>query len=143
MVQSDYLAKIPIETIFAILGFAISAGGFVSIFLRDEKKKKIALVAALSALVMLSLITTIRLQQHGRRIARVSGEITEKIGVESKTLDQLYEELYYSGLSDLNEAMDGLIKSGKVGHRILEVRDNHGNEFRVKVFYLRSDPGKR
>lgn len=138
MMQADYFFKIPLDTILAVISLAIAIGGFIPIFFMHDRKKEIALTMVLATLIVLSGITYIRGHQHQQRVKSVSVEIVEKLGVDCRTFDQLYEQLYYPDFLILSEALENLIKDGQVGHKILEVRDDRGENYRVKVYYLRS-----
>lgn len=93
----------------------------------------------LTALIAISVILFIRNGQHEKQVEIVSNEIVDKIGTTSKTFDQLFEELYYPDFTVLSEALDNLIKNGKVGHKILEVHNDTGELFRVRGFYLKTE----
>lgn len=128
------------EKYLAAISLAISVGSFFAVLIaKGEKKKVLVAIVALVALIVISTLTYIDVQRHDHHIKYVSGEIIEILGTNSKTFDQLYEELYFTSVSDLNEALGILITNGNVGHKILEVDDNRGEKYRVKCFYQRSN----
>jgi uncharacterized membrane protein (UPF0182 family) len=134
----NFLWNISLDTFLGIMSVAISIGGFITIFLKQERKREVALVVVLTVLVAISVILFIRDGQHEKQVEIVSNEIVDKIGTTSKTFDQLFEELYYPDFTVLSEALDNLIKNGKVEHKILEVRNDIGELYRVRGFYLKT-----
>lgn len=129
--------QMTLETILAIGSFAISFGGLVGILIVRDKTKEISIVVVIAALVILSSIALCQDYQHRQRVATVSKAIMEELGQEVKAFDQLYETLYYVEFTIVNEALNELVNTGKVGHKVLELRDDLGARFRVRGYYVK------
>ncbi|HHT9114639.1 MAG TPA: hypothetical protein ACFYD0_15130 [Candidatus Wunengus sp. YC65] len=126
------------EKYLSILSLAVSIGSFIAVlFAKGEKKKFLVTIVALVFFIVSSTLSYIDAQRHENHIKYVATEITEILGKNSKTFDQLYEEAYFTSVSDLNEALGSLIRNGDVGHKILEVGDDRGEKYRVRGFYQR------
>jgi hypothetical protein len=128
------------DTILAfvsILSLALSVGGLIPVFFLRAQKKVIviSLGMVLLVLVALSTISIVRIQDQTTLIERQSNEVLERLEIGSKTFDQLYQELFYPDFKVLSQAIDNLVSKGKVGHTLLDVHDERGEIYRIRIYY--------
>jgi predicted MFS family arabinose efflux permease len=135
----NIFSNISLDTILAILGFAGAIGGLYPTLRLDNDRKKIIIVAVLVVFFTTSIVAFVKAEQHQDRVAFVSQQIQEKIGTGIMTFDQLYQQIFFPDLADLSEAMDNLIKKNIVGQKILQMRDDQGAFYSVRVYYKKSE----
>ncbi len=132
----------PLEKWLPIASFAIALGGLARLLLPQRKTRDVVLTTVITALLLLSGVTVYRTHRHAQRVRTVSREIVALLGDDVRAFDQLYEALYYVEAPVVNEALDDLIARGRVGHRVLELRDYQGATFRVRGYYARPAPSQ-
>lgn len=130
------MSNIPVDTVLAVIGLALSVGGFVPIFFMHERKKEIAIAVVLATLLSISGIAVVRSYQHGADLKRAESSIVQKLGVEAKSFDQLYAEIKFCTLSTLNEALDNLVRNNIVGYRVKELYDENRKPLLVTVYFV-------
>ena len=127
--------SIPLATLLPPISFALSLAGLLVRFIFPDSRKLTVLGILLTCLVVMTGAALYQAVNHERRVELVADQIVTALGSETKTFDELHEELYKSDLSTTTEALDSLVMAKKVGQRILEVRDNFGTGFRVRGYY--------
>ena len=127
-----------LEKFLPIASFAIALGGLVRLFRPASKTKEVVMATVIASLTLLSGLTVYQVYRHEQRVTTVSREILVLLGDDVKAFDQLYEALYYVEARVVNEALDDLIVHGKIGHKVLELRDYQGATFRVRGYYAKS-----
>lgn len=127
------------ESILSILSFAVAVGGLYPALHLNDSKKKIIIIIVLTFIIATSMMAFINIKKHDSYVEFVSTEIVEKIGPSSVTLDYLNEEVYNTDYGIISEALDYLIKNGRVGYKTLVLRDDTGKSFNVTGFYLKTE----
>ena len=129
-----------LDTILAILGLAISIGGFVSLFIRDSK---IILVSVLSVLILLSAIGAYRTISHQQEIKYVSSQIVKCLSENGpSTIEQLKLCVHHPNFSDLFESIDKLVRSERIQYQVREFYDIQRNSYQVGIYILLSGEGR-
>ena len=131
-----------LEKLLPVASFTIGLGGLVRLFRPAGKTKEVVIATVIASLTLLSGITVYQVYRHEQGVKAVSQEILVLLGDDVKAFDQLYEALYYVEVRVINEALDDLIAHGKVGHKLLELRDYQGATFRVRGYYAKSPPSQ-
>lgn len=125
-----------ILTFVSILSLALSVGGLVLSLVPPRKKIVVlSLAMVLVILVALSTISIVRIHDQTTLVEHQSHEILARLETGSKTFDQLYQELFYPDFNVLRQAIDELVSKDKVGHTMLEVRDEQGDPYRIRVYF--------
>lgn len=130
-----------IEKVLPLVSFALGFAGFVGGLLRMDssrtRKSVVVLLACLVAFVATS--STSFWQSHERyvHIQEVSEQMLGILGSEARTIDQLHEGLPFEDLGTVSEALALLIKANKVGHRVVDVRDDANLRYRARLFFAR------
>lgn len=124
------------DTYLAIASLAISVGGLVPVFFLRDRRKEISIAIVIAAMICLSAVVVYQQNVHKGMVECVSADVREKLRPEIQTFDQLYESLYYVEFTILNEALDHLVNSGIVDHRILVLRGDDGKTYRVKGYFV-------
>jgi hypothetical protein len=128
--------------IISLLSIGVELGGLIyAIFFSSDLKKKGILTAVLSVLLIFTAGIGIEYRSHKHRVEEVSNEIIKKIGKETMTLDQLYQQLFNPDYSIYNEALGNLVEKGKLGYQIIQVYNRAGDVFLVRGFYLNLGAG--
>ena len=125
-----------IETLISVLSFAISIGGFVAIFVVENRKKEIIFVVIISVLVVTSGIALYQHISYRQYIARVEKEIITKLANNTWTFNQIYEEVLYKQFSVVNEALFNAVQKGKIGHTLMEFRSHENLLLQVRGYYV-------
>ena len=131
----NIFSNISLDTILAILGFAGAVGGIYPTLRLGNDRKKIAIAIVLAVFFTTSIVAFVKAGQHQEQVAFISQQVIDKIGTGSMTFDQLFGQAYFPNLTDLSEAMDNLIKKGIIGQNVIEMRDDQGASFPVRVYY--------
>lgn len=137
-VEITTIANFPINQLLAIGSFSIAiAGLLIRIFYPSGPKKETLIITVIAFLVLLSGITLWERSLYNRRVEGVATEIVKIIGNEIMTFDQVHEALYKVDFAVANEAIDKLIGNNRLGYRLLELRDDFGNRFRTRGYFVR------
>jgi hypothetical protein len=126
------------ELVLEIFGIAISLGGFLGVFLPRERLRAVLLLAVAAFLALTSGVSLYLGHQHKLGVETVEKSIQSNLGSERKSFDQLYESLFFVEASVVSEALEELVRRGKVGQEILDLQDGQGTKFRVRIYYLMS-----
>lgn len=119
------------------LSFALSLSGLlVRVFLPSDSRKITVLGIVITCLVVITSFGFYQAINHKRHVEATANEIVTILHGGTKTLDEVQENLYKADFRVTTEALDGLVATDTVGHRILKVRDDLGRRFRVRAYYL-------
>jgi len=131
----------PIDKVLQLISFAFGFAGFVGGLLpKDSVRRRsflIVLVACLVAFVATGSASVWQTHQRSIHVREVSEEILRILGKEAKSIDQLQEGLPFEGFGTVSEALAVLVKANKVGHRVVEVRDDADLRYRARLYFVR------
>jgi len=130
------MSGITFDTILAIIGLAFSVGGFLPVFFMRERKKEVTIAVVLVILLSVTAIAVVRNYQRDLEVQRAENSIIQKLGVEAKTFDQLYAEIKFCSLSNLNDALDNLTKRNIVGYSLKELYGENRKPLLVTVYFM-------
>ncbi|MCU7816615.1 MAG: hypothetical protein KZQ81_15810 [Candidatus Thiodiazotropha sp. (ex Rostrolucina anterorostrata)] len=129
------------DTALQIISFALGVAGFVASLLpRRSAKAKIrsaALMAGLVAFAVTGLALIWESHERSSHIRAVSEQVIDTLGKEAKSIDQLHEALAYENLRTVSDAVALLVDTKKVGHRVVNVRDNANLQYRARLFFVK------
>ena len=130
---------IPLEKLLPYASFAIALGGLVArIYFPPDSRKETISAVVIAFLVLMTGVGLYQAVEHERHVEAISTKIVAALGSDTKTFDQIYEALFPVDFPVANEALDYLVNSNIVGHRVLDVRDDLGSRFRVRGYYFSS-----
>lgn len=125
-----------LDTVLSIASLAIAIGGLVPVFRLEDRRKAVVLGVAISALVLLSSVGLYRSVQHQAEIRYVSGEVTKALSKGPRTIDQLEQSIHHVNFANLLEAVDNLVRLGKIQYEITELHDTQRNSYSVGVYFI-------
>ena len=120
-----------------VVSLAVAIGGLAIFFIDPEDKKKLAKII-ISSLITLTLVILILSFLHYQGVSRVSQDILVLLGKETMTFDQIYQKLWFVEIPIVNEALEKLVESGKIGHRLVQVKDKYGIDYLVLVYFVKN-----
>lgn len=124
------------DTLLSITSLAISIGGLVHIFRLGDRGKAVVIGVAISALAILSAVGVYRAVQHQTEITYVSGEVMKALGKDPSTINELEQSIHHANFPDLLEAVDNLVRSGKIQYEIRKLYDAQRNAYSVGVYFV-------
>lgn len=123
-----------LNIILSISSLAISVGGLVPVFFLPERKKAVVFGVVISFLILLSAVGVFRAVQHRSEIRYVSIEVQKVLGKSPSTINQLEQSLHHVGYALLLEAVDNLVRSGKIQYQVEKLYDAERNAYFVGVY---------
>lgn len=121
--------------IIQIIGFALAIASFIGLLIGWEKKI-VVIVAALVAFVIIGGVKVYEYHYHWMRVESTSGLIVKELGTDRKTLDQLCQTFRPQEVQFVEEALTELVNIRKVGHKILDMRDDLSSRYPVRIYYV-------
>lgn len=125
-----------LNTILSIASLSISVGGLVPVFFLQDRVKAVVFGVVISSLVLLSAIGVYRAVQHQAEIRYVSSEVKKALGKNPSTINQLEQSIHHVDFVLLLEAVDNLVRSGKIQYQIEKLYDTQRNAYLVGVYYV-------
>jgi hypothetical protein len=125
-----------LETFLSIASLAVSIGGLVPVFRLQDREKAVVLAIMITVLVLLSAVGLYRAVQHQAEIRYVSGEVTKALGKGPSTINQLEQSLHHVAFAHLLEAVDNLVRSGKIQYEPTKLYDAQQNVYSVGVYFV-------
>lgn len=126
----------PIDPLLPYLSFALSLGCLTAqLLFPPGSKKSAALLIVATCLVVITSVGLYEAHAHTKRIEEVGDEIATVLGSDTKTFDEIYQDLFKVDLGVATEALDDLVKDKRVGQKLLEARDSFGKTFTFRGYY--------
>lgn len=122
------------------ISFAFSLSGLILQLFAPASRKKVLLVTVITSLAVMTGVAAWNAAAHEREVATAMREIVVALDGNAETFDQIAEALNKPDFRVISEALDRLIEDGKVGHQLLEVRDDHDRHFRTRVYFDAHSP---
>jgi hypothetical protein len=133
---------ISLEEILPYASFALAVAGLVvRIFLRSDSRKSAMLIIVLTLLVVMTGLGSYRAFLHARHVEAAAETILTKLGNQTKTFEEIHEDFIETDPNIIGEALESLVETGRVDHKIMDVRDDLGTRFRVRGYFAK-DTGK-
>lgn len=131
-----------VDKILPLLSFAFGFAGFVGGLLSPKYSAKtrsflILLLAFLVAFVATGSASLWQAHQRSVHLQAVSEELLRILGNEAKTIDQLHEGLLFEDFATVTESLGMLVKLNKVGHRVIEMRDDANLRYLGRLYFVR------
>ncbi len=136
----------PIEKILQLLSFALGFAGFVGSLVPKRSSRTASSMTRSSVVVLLTCLVAFvatgsasiwQSHQRSAHLQGVSEEMLQILGNEAKSIDQLHEGLAFEDLGTVSEALALLVKSKKVGHRVVDVQDDANLQYRARLFFAK------
>ena len=125
-----------IDDLLTIGGFTFSGVGFLISLLALRQGRKLAIVTAIIAVVVVTTgILLYHSQRHDTLIRQVKKEIVETLADNTLSFDELHEHLLFRSFPVANEALFHLIESGAIRHRLVRSQVE-GKLASVRVYYV-------
>ena len=128
---------VSIQDFIAAASLALSFIGVVLSFASSMEARKKVFLAVFSSVFALSLTQAFLFFYNRKQAVEGAERIVAKIDGEIWTLDQMFEELDFPSVEEMNSAMAVLKAKNKVGQRRLILKTEKGDEIRVKGYFLK------
>ena len=131
-----------IETVLAILGFAMSLANFLTLVVKDATAKIVIPAVTSVSLILIFGLMLYQTHQHELQVASTSQSIiaelseAEKEGKEAQPYDDLSRNIFQVDIALENDALARLDAARALGHKILRLRDDSGRQFEVWGFFV-------
>lgn len=124
------------NTVLSIVSLSISVGGLVPVFFLQERARAVVYGIVISSLILLSTVGVYRAFQHQAEIRYVAGEVQKALGKSPSTINQLEQSIHHVEYALLLEAVDKLVRSGKIQYQIEKLYDAQRNAYFVGIYYV-------
>ena len=141
MVNSEQAVKdMSLDTIIAILGFAVSLGGFVPLLLLKDHRREIGVIALVTAVCVLAATHGYQTYKHDQETAYVKRVILSELAARDSTYEDLRRHFGDVNPTTVTSALQEMVRKQEISAGVVLLHDLNGQTFDVYLYKVERSP---